>query len=92
MLVSLSPNPSPKPELNQLGLGKPSKKTTGNSLVFYQTGGGGTPPYVENQTSKGFPVFSEEKTGNWTKQFLFFFWGGGTPPLVKNQTISRFFF
>ena len=25
------------------------------------------PNAIEIQTSKGFPVFSEEKTGNWTK-------------------------
>ena len=37
-------------------------------------------PAIENETSKGFPFFFEEKAGNWT------------PPLVKNQTISLFCF
>ena len=36
-----------------------------------------TPPTIENQTSKGFPVFFKEKTGNWTKLW------GGEPPFVK---------
>ena len=47
------------------GVREAFKKKTGNSLFFYQTGGGrGYPPSVENQTSKGFPVFSKKKTGN----------------------------
>jgi hypothetical protein len=57
----------------------------GNSLFFPKQGGGGVPPTKENQTSKGFPVFSGGKTGNWTKL------GVGTLPLGIYQSISPFF-
>jgi hypothetical protein len=40
------------------------------SEALTNKGGGGVyPPAVENQISKGFPFFYEEKTGNWTKHW-----------------------
>jgi hypothetical protein len=71
---------------NKNNLGKPSKKK--QEIVWFFTKHGGYPPTIENQTYKGFLVFSEEKTGNWSE-----LWGGGGvyPPFGKKPNYFPFF-